>query len=219
MDRPKFHVDGIILDLDGTIVDSKEAYLDAAMETFSVFGQKPLEQKTAFEIPKRFELGMPLDDLTQGIDIDSFCEVYLKAYYAATAIRSKPFPHVADALEKLSKKARLALTTRRHVPKSEAVKQLEKFGLARYFEVIMTGVDTASPKPSPEPIFKCSREMGVSITNCMVVGDSITDIEAGKNAGTRTVAVFSGIFSREELQKANPDLILDNVTELPDYLE
>lgn len=219
MNGPKFHVDGIILDLDGTIVDSKEAYLNAAMETFSAFGQKLREQKAAFEIPKRFELGVPLDDLTQGIDVDSFCEVYLKAYYVATAIRSKPFPHVADALEELLMKARLALTTRRRVPKSEVVKQLERFGLSKYFEVIMTGVDTASPKPSPETIFKCSRELGVSITNCMVVGDSITDIEAGKNAGTRTVAVFSGIFSREELQRANPDLILANVIFMPDFLE
>lgn len=219
MNSPKFHVDGIILDLDGTIVDSKEAYLDAAMETFSAFGQKLLEQKTAFEIPKRFELGVILDDLTQGIDVNSFCEVYLKAYYAATAIRSKPFPHVADALEKLSMKAKLALTTRRHVPRSKVVKQLERFGLNKYFEVIMTGVDTASPKPSPETIVKCSGELGVSITNCMVVGDSITDIEAGKNAGTRTVAVFSGIFSREELQRANPDLILPNVIFMPDFLE
>ena len=219
MNRPKLHVDGIILDLDGTIVDSKEAYLDAAMETFSVFGQKLLEQKTAFEIPKRFELGMPLDDLTQGIDVDSFCEVYLKAYYAATATKSKPFPHVADALEELLMKARLALTTRRRVPKSHVLEQLERFGLSKYFEVIMTGVESASPKPSPETLFKCSRELAVDITNCMVVGDSITDIEAGKNAGTRTVAVFSGIFSREELQRTNPDLILPNVIVLPDFLE
>ena len=219
MNSPKFHVDGIIFDLDGTIVDSKEAYLDAAMETFSAFGQKLLEQKTAFEIPKRFELGVPLDDLTQGIDVDSFCEVYLKAYYAATAIRSKPFPHVADALEELLKKARLALTTRRRIPKNEVVEQLERFGLSKYFEVIMTGVDAACPKPSPETIVKCSREMGLSTTTCMVVGDSITDIEAGKNAGTRTVAVFSGIFSRAELKRANPDLILANVMDLPDFLE
>ena len=219
MNSPKLHVDGIILDLDGTIVDSKEAYLDAAMATFSAFGQILLEQKAAFEIPKRFELGVPLDDLTQGIDVDSFCEVYLKAYYAATAIRSKPFPHMADALEKLSLKAKLALTTRRRVPKNEVIKQLERFGLSKYFEVIMTGDDTTSPKPSPETIFKCSKQLGVNITNCMVVGDSITDIEAGKNAGTRTVAVFSGIFSREELQRANPDLILPNVIFIPDFLE
>ena len=219
MNSPKFHVDGIILDLDGTIVDSKEAYLNAAMETFSAFGQKLLEQKTAFEIPKRFELGVPLDDLTQGIDVDGFCEVYLKAYYAATATRSKSFPHVADALEELLKKARLALTTRRRVPKNEVVEQLERFGLSKYFEVIMTGVDAACPKPSPETIVKCSKEMGLSPTTCMVVGDSITDIKAGKNAGTRTVAVLSGIFSREELQRSNPDLILPNVIVLPDFLE
>ena len=160
MNDVRFHIKGVILDLDGTIVDSKEAYLDAATKAFSAFGQKLVNDKTAFEIPKRFELGLSLDDLTQGIAVRSFCEAYLKAYYAATAVRSKPFPHVAEALERLSKKAKLALTTRRYVPKDEVVKQLSRFGLSKHLDVIVTGVDTLNPKPSPEPLLKCASANG-----------------------------------------------------------
>jgi phosphoglycolate phosphatase len=54
---------------------------------------------------------------------------------------------------------------------------------------------------------------------CVVVGDSVADIKAGKNAGAKTVAVLSGIFSREELEREKPDLILESVNKLPDFLE
>jgi phosphoglycolate phosphatase-like HAD superfamily hydrolase len=45
------------------------------------------------------------------------------------------------------------------------------------------------------------------------------DVRAGKNAGAQTVAVLSGIFSLKELERANPDLILESVKKLPDFLE
>jgi HAD superfamily hydrolase (TIGR01509 family) len=217
MNGPKFYIEGIVFDLDGTIVDSKKAYRQAAAEAFSVFGKKLLDQRVALEIPRRFELEKTLNDLIQGIDVEDFCKVYLKAYYMATA-RSAPFPHVSEALEKLLSKAKLGLTTRRHMPNRDVVCQLEKLGLHGFFSAVVTGIETESPKPSPQPIFKCAKEMGVSPSKCVAVGDSIIDIKAGKNAGTKTVAVLSGIFSRDELQSENPDLILENVTKLPHFL-
>jgi phosphoglycolate phosphatase len=218
MNYGKFRVKGIILDLDGTLVDSREAYLDAATKAFSAFGKELPNGQVAFEIPKRFELGLPLDNIIQGIKVESFRTVYLKAYYAATTTRSRPFPGVVETLEKLSRKANLALTTRRQVPKNEIVRQMAELGLGKYLDTIVTGMDTPNPKPSPEPLLKCAREMALAITDCLVVGDSVIDIAAGKSAGTKTVAVLSGIFSMRELRSTDPDLILENVTELPYYL-
>ena len=60
---------------------------------------------------------------------------------------------------------------------------------------------------------------GIETCECVVVGDSVADIKAGKAAGAITVAVLSGIFSREELEREKPDLILENVNKLPDFLE
>jgi phosphoglycolate phosphatase-like HAD superfamily hydrolase len=51
------------------------------------------------------------------------------------------------------------------------------------------------------------------------VGDSISDIRAGKSAGATTVGVLSGIYSRKELEREKPDLILESVNFLPDFLE
>jgi phosphoglycolate phosphatase len=60
--------------------------------------------------------------------------------------------------------------------------------------------------------------MKISIHDCAVIGDSVTDVLAGKNAGAHTVAVLTGIFTEEELREANPDAILKSINDLPRFL-
>ena len=55
--------------------------------------------------------------------------------------------------------------------------------------------------------------------DCIIAGDSVNDVRAGKAAGARTVAVLSGLFQCEELVKECPDLILTDVTSLPEFIE
>jgi HAD superfamily hydrolase (TIGR01549 family) len=219
MEKPMLKVKGILLDLDGTIVDSKEALLEAAKTAFKMTGQRIVDAKIVTEIPKRLEQNLPIKDLLKGIRVQKFLDVYLKAYYQNTLTKTKPVPKVSDTLKKLSKKAKLALITMRYVPKEEVIKELEKFGLAKYFQYIITALDTRNTKPSPEALIKCAQQLDIEMCECVVVGDSVADIKAGKNAGTKTVAVLSGIFSREELESEKPDLILESVNKLPDFLE
>lgn len=219
MKDTKLRVKAIILDLDGTLVDSRQAYLEAARIAFSSIGQRTVSIETVMEIPKRFEQGIPIDDLLQGVNVGKFRRTYLKAYYRAVAVLAKPLPGIANSLEKLSEKAKLALTTRREVPSRVVVMQLKEFGLERYFQAVVTGCDKFKPKPSPETLIECSRKLRAKTSECAVVGDSIVDVEAGKRAGAKTVAVLSGIFSRDELKKEKPDLILESVRKLPDFLE
>jgi HAD superfamily hydrolase (TIGR01549 family) len=171
------------------------------------------------EIPKRIEQNLPIKDLLQGIDVQKFLDTYLNAYYQATSTKTKPIPKISDTLKKLSKKAKLALITMRYVPKEKVAIELEKFGLAQYFQYIITALDTRDPKPSPEALITCAKQLDIQMCECALVGDSVVDIKAGKTAGTKTIAVLSGIFSREELEKEKPDLILESVNQLPDFLE
>ncbi|MGQ9506649.1 MAG: HAD family hydrolase [Candidatus Bathycorpusculaceae bacterium] len=220
MAKTKLEVKVILLDLDGTLVDSKEAYKEAVQTAFAALGQNFVSAEVATEIPKRLEQNLPINDLLRGgVDTKKFLDVYLNAYYKATVTKSKPMPKIEDTLEKLSKKAALALITMRYVPKENVIKELENFGLAKYFTHVITALDTHTPKPSPEALIKCARKFGVQPHECLVVGDSVADIKAGKNAGAKTVAVLSGIFSRKELEREKPDLILESVNQLPCFLE
>lgn len=219
MRNVKLKAKAILLDLDGTIVDSRGAYLEALRTAFVALGQKVVDINIVTEIPKRLEQGLPIDDLLVGIDAERFLEIYLKAYYQATAEKTKPFPNVEETVKKLAEKAKLALSTRRNVPRKVVVEELERLGLARYFPVVMTSQDTSNPKPAPEALMRCASLLGVKASECVVVGDSVVDVRAGKNAGAKTVAVLSGIFSLQELEKEKPDLIIKSVKELPDFLE
>jgi HAD superfamily hydrolase (TIGR01509 family) len=145
--------------------------------------------------------------------------VYLKTYYSVTTEKTKPLPNVSTALETLSTKAKLALITMRSVSKESIINELERFSMAKYFTYVVTALDTHKSKPSPEALIKCVKALDVQICDCIIVGDSISDIRAGKAAGAKTVAVLSGLFSRQELAKENPDLIIKDATALPNFIE
>jgi len=219
MGNKKLKAKGVLLDLDGTIVDSKEAYIEAVKTALAAVGKKFVDASIVTEIPKRLEQNLPINNVVKGIDVQKFLETYLKAYYQATTTKTKPLPKISDTLKKLSEKAKLALITMRHVPKEKVVEELERLGLAKYFQCVVTALETHEPKPSPEVLIKCAKQLGIQTCECVVVGDSVADIKAGKKAGAKTVAVLSGIFSHKELEREKPDLILKNVNKLPDFLE
>jgi HAD superfamily hydrolase (TIGR01509 family) len=218
MNENGFKVKGILLDLDGTIVDSKEAYIEAARIAFQSVGQKPPQKKTALEIPRRIEQGLTISDIMTG-DTKKFLSVYLKTYYSITQEKTKLLPNVSATLEALSEKAKLALITMRYVSKQAIIKELDCFGISKYFTHVVTALDTSKPKPSPEALIKCVKALDVEICDCIIAGDSVNDVRAGKAAGARTVAVLSGLFQCEELVKERPDLILHDVTALPEFIE
>lgn len=217
MNENRLKAKGIFLDLDGTIVDSREAYLEAARIAFQAVGQKPPEMKDALEIPRRLEQSLLINDIVKG-DIQKFLGVYLKAYYSITEAKTKLIPNVSATLRTLSERSKLALITMRFVSKEAVIKELDCFGISKYFTHIVTALDTL-PKPSPEALIKCVKALDVEICDCVIAGDSVNDVRAGKAAGARTVAVLSGLFYREELAKECPDLILPDVTKLPKFIE
>jgi HAD superfamily hydrolase (TIGR01549 family) len=218
MNQNRMKAKGIFLDLDGTIVDSTGAYIEAARIASQAIGKTPPQTKAALEIPKRLEQGLSINDLTQG-DSKKFLTVYLKAYYSATEAKTKLFPNVSATLEALSGKSKLALITMRHVPNQVIYKELDCFGIAKYFTHIVTAMDTAKPKPSPEALIRCVEALDLEMCDCIIAGDSVNDVRAGKAAGSRTVALLSGLFQREELVKECPDLILPEVSVLPEFIE
>jgi len=217
MNTTKLKVKAILFDLDGTIVDSRDAYLEAAKTAFHAMGLEPPAMQKTLQIPKLLEQNLPIDDLTH-TNTARFLDVYLKTFYAITELKTKPIPNIHAALENLQQKAKLVLITMRNVPKVTVAKELQQFGLAQYFTYILTAQDTHKPKPSPEALIKALKVINVQICDCLIVGDSVIDITAGKAAGAKTIAVLSGLYTEQELAKLNPDLILKNAAQLPDCI-
>ena len=218
MNQKRWNAKGIFLDLDGTLVDSTGAYIEAARIAFYSIGKEPPETNIVLEIPRRIEQRLTIDDLTCG-KTKKFMQVYLKAYYSVTEAKTKLIPNVSETLQILSERAKLALITMRHCPNQVIQKELDYFGIAKYFTHIVTAMDTTKPKPSPEALIRCVEALDVEMCECIIAGDSVNDVKAGKAAGAKTVAVLSGLFQQEELARECPDLILPDVSVLPDFIK
>lgn len=91
--------------------------------------------------------------------------------------------------------------------------------MTKYFRLVITALDAHRPKQSPEALVSRAKQLGIQISECAAVDDSIIDVKAGRNVGARTVAVSSGIFTREELERETQDFILRRVNKLPHFLE
>ncbi len=116
-----FKAKGIFLDLDGTIVDSTEAYLEAARVSFQAIGQTPVSDEMSLEIPRRLEQGFSINDITCG-ETKRFLSTYLKTFYSVTQQKTRLIPNVKAALETLAEKRKLALITMRYVPKQSIIR-------------------------------------------------------------------------------------------------
>jgi phosphoglycolate phosphatase len=218
MQPSKFKAKGIFLDLDGTIVDSTSAYIEAARIAFRAVGKIAPGTEVLLELPKRVEQNRSIEDITEGTTAE-FLPVYFDAYHSITEKETKLMPNVEATLACLAKKSKLALITMRHVPNEVLQKELDTHGIAKYFTHIVTALDTDMPKPSPEALIQCVETLDVDMCECLMAGDSINDLRAGKAAGAKTVAFLSGLYSREELERESPDLILSDITKLPKYIE
>ena len=74
-------------------------------------------------------------------------------------------------------------------------------------------------KPHPEHLKRALEEMSASnVAQCLMVGDHIIDIQAGKRIGMKTAGVLTGKTTQQDFRKAGADLIVENVTKLPEYL-
>jgi len=85
---------------------------------------------------------------------------------------------------------------------------LENFDLLPYFDVIVTAQTCIHTKPFPDPVIYAAQQIGLEPDQCVMIGDTIVDVQAGKSAGAQTIAVLCGFGSYQELERAGADLIV-----------
>ncbi len=128
---------------------------------------------------------------------------------------------VDKVLKKISDKgALIAITTSCIVPSNRLGRELSKYNIRKFANVIVTGADVVKALNeghhfSKKEIFGLAmKKLGVAPRDCVVVGDYWSDIEAGKELGAKTVAVLSGSMELDTLEKLKPDAIIDSVKDM-----
>jgi HAD superfamily hydrolase (TIGR01509 family) len=121
------------------------------------------------------------------------------------------FPGSKELLEALRGKVKLALASMNNRAVIEEL--LERMNISNYFEVILTVEEVAKFKPDPEIFLKSAANLRVKPRNCVVIEDSIFGVQAARNAGMDCIAVLTGVYSRKELETAEPNLIVQSLTD------
>jgi HAD superfamily hydrolase (TIGR01509 family) len=206
---PRFPV--YLFDIDGTLLDSAPDICGAIQQVLDGKQCRPV----TFEYLKRFigqHLNAPFGELFPDYtreQMDELFQQYRTFYHARRNANTRVYPGVAEALRALGGRKSTAST--KGTPFSRVV--LEQFGLLPYFDHVQ-GTDGIPSKPAPDVIFASLKALGAAASDCLFVGDSPADMEAGRSAGVKTCAVRYGYGKEEELARHSPDYWIDDLREL-----
>ncbi len=206
---PRFPV--YLFDLDGTLLDSAEDICGAVQQVLDSTEAPPV----TFEFLKGY-VGRHLLDLFSDIfptyspeQIDALIQYYRAVYPARGHTLTRMYPGVVEGLAALG--GRKSIATTKGTASTRLI--LEQFGLARFFDHVQ-GTDGFPCKPAPDVIFNALHALGASTAECLMVGDSAADMEAGRRAGVRTCAVRYGYGKPEDLARFEPDYWIEDLREL-----
>jgi phosphoglycolate phosphatase len=206
---PQFRV--YLFDIDGTLLDSAQDICGAVQQVLSSTSCPPRD----FDYLKSF-IGRHLIDLFSEVlphytpeQMDQLVESYRSIYRGRGHTLTRLYPGVVDGLAALG--GRKGTATTKGTPTTRAV--LEQFGLLPYFDHVQ-GTDGFPCKPAPDVIFTALKALGAEPSECLFVGDSCADMEAGKRAGVKTCAVRYGYGNVDQLAQFSPDYWVDDLREL-----
>jgi HAD superfamily hydrolase (TIGR01509 family) len=146
-------------------------------------------------------------------EVDPMIAEYRVLYAARRHAATSVYPGVAEALARLG--GRKSTATTKGTPTTRTV--LEQFGLLRHFDHVQ-GTDGFPAKPEPDVLLKALAALGARPADCLLVGDSPSDMEAGRRAGIPTCAVTWGYGDAEDLARWRPDFWIDAPHQLvPDH--
>jgi len=218
-------LEGLIFDLDGTLIDSVGIYY-IMME--SVF-EKLHWPRVAREVMRKaikdggfdWDLVLPAGTgrTTEEL-LASAREVIREMYPRVFENDVDLVPGAERLLRKLHERgAKLGLVTSTLGRFIEfKLIPLKKCGLRDLFQSIITLDDVKNRKPSGDPLVECAKRLGENPEKCAYVGDATVDIVAGKAAGMKTIAVLTGVDDYDALKGEGPDMILDSVSQLTERL-
>lgn len=206
----------IIFDLDGTLVDTSRDITNALNYALNSYGLKSFTVEDTIKM-----IGEGITRLIEKVlgaekfqERDTVIKRFLDYYSEHVIDYSEVYPHVRETLEKLNGYKKAVISNKREYL---STKLLDKLDLLKYFDLVVGSDTTSEKKPSAMPVIYVLTKLGVNLHEAIMVGDSNYDIEAGKKAGVKTVAVTYGY--REKQYLMNADYMIDSFKELPAVLD
>lgn len=215
----------ILIDVDGTLVDSVPDLLIAVNETMMALGREPWEEKkvrnwigNGVERLCRRALVGELDGEPEEELFQQAYPIFLERYDEHNGKHSCLYPGVVEGLDRLEEKGfRIGCVTNKAA--RYTLPLLEALGIKRRFEWIICGDTLSKKKPDPMPLLHAAELAEANPGNCLMLGDSISDVKASRAAGFSIICMSYGYNHGEDIRNANPDAVVDSMIEAASLLE
>lgn len=209
----------IVFDIDGTLIDTESAVLNAFQDTILELQQKIVDLsdlKFAFGIP--VEAGLNQLGFKDVQTVSRVWHKHLKNYVSTF----KVFDGIQDLLKDLkAQNCQLGIITSKN--REEYKNDFLPFGLGDYFDTIISVEDSVRPKPFPDPILRYLELTGVSKEKALYIGDSIYDIQCAKDAKVDSGLALWGCHSLKHIYAtyyfSNPQDVLYTLSKKMDAIE
>jgi len=213
-------IECVIFDLDGTLLDSRECSIKATKAAFTEMGLK-----VPSEVVIEHYMGIPIEESffkmsEQPLDQETATELirifrtYYQTYEESTLNVFPEIPHVLEILMKRKVPCFVVSSKKTAVVKRNLAAQ----NLVAFFEEIIGSDAVSHYKPHPEGINKVVTQYQFDPTRTIMVGDAIFDIQMGKAAGVKTIAVTWGSHDAKKLSAEKPDALAEAPQDILDYI-
>jgi HAD superfamily hydrolase (TIGR01509 family) len=208
----QFAIRAVLFDWDGTLLNSYQADLRAYLSMFHALGINWTERELAQHYSPNWLRVYRAAKLPRSKWIEAD-RLWTRAYQL-----EKP-PLLAGArrvVRLLAQKYDLGIVTSGNRPRVR--RQLRQLELAGYFSACVCSEDAAKRKPHPDPLRLALKRLGRDPEHCLYIGDTAEDIEMARSAGVRAIGVLGPFPTAARLRAAKPEVLLNSVQELPQYL-
>ncbi|VVT19721.1 phosphoglycolate phosphatase [Rhizobium sp. EC-SD404] len=204
----------VIFDLDGTLVDTGPDLVDSLNHTIGTVGLAPVVledlnhlvgQGARVMIARAFAMQKVETTPEQG---DHLFAVFLEHYSANMPGHSRPFPGLVEAMDRLEAEG-FALAVCTNKSETMSLRLLQTLGLSERFKAIVGGDSLPHRKPDPRHILGTIERAGGDPATSVMIGDSINDIAAARDAGVASIGVPFG-YTDVPITELKPDRVIEH---------
>lgn len=203
----------IILDFDGTLGDTADLIIRTMQATIEELGLPSRTDKECADMIGLRLIEIPNVLFPEAGDISElYASTYRRLFHEFNTDGAVVlYPNVMETLIELKKRGK-TLTIASSRSHASLAEYIESLGLSDVISYILGANDVKEGKPNPEAIFKTLERFNFNAGEAIMIGDTVFDINMGKNAGVRTCGVTYGNGSRESL--ADSDWVIDDFGQL-----
>jgi HAD superfamily hydrolase (TIGR01509 family) len=186
----------ILFDMDGVLVDSLDSWWLSLNTALKKYNHNAMSKEEFLNKYWGHDLYDNIKKMNLPLEVGRFCNII----YGKNINKIKIYEETRDTLQKLNSYKKAIIT---NTPKDCTIQILKRFDIEKYFEFVMTSDDVKMAKPNPEIVIKACKKIKVNPENVLLVGDTDSDVEAGREAGCKVIGI-----------NINADYTIKNISEL-----